>query len=361
MKQKLKKNVLLVVLMLGGVISAEALTSSSWCYSDSGNERYNPSTHMVEHRNSTGEWVPDNKYLSNPAYVKYNSGKCGSTGHHYEYQTGSITLNTGKRNHLIMSGHPYKLKEDVNPCMNGDPCYEASELPEWNYTLFGGISYDDSDFRVNAGRLHVNTRITTLSMGVRTQKDRLSLTGALRYEYARGYSNFSGADSDVAGFLFMPGYQVLSQDEQFVDLGFYGMLDMSYVSRKHVDNQTRVMPGVGVTASRTTPIGLFSLAYSYEYNRNLNGDKEITGSEHIDTQIGSADYTLPITKNFYLGGGLLYTYAMDMPSNMDNDFLEAHLTAGAIQMGNWNFMADYYASVDGTGNQGINFVAGYQW
>jgi hypothetical protein len=355
MKYKHIKSMALIVLALSGVMTAKA----AWYYSESGNERYDPVTYMAEY-NSSGTWYPDENYETNPAYMEYSSGtgSCGhsSSAYYYSYQAYGSALNTGKRSHTLMNGHAYKLKEEDACCD-----YNASDLPEWNYNIYGGISYDDSDFRVNSGQLHVNTRITTLNMGVIAQKDRLSLTGAFRYEYARGYSNLSGADSDTAGFLFMPGYQILSQDEQFLDLGLYGMLDLAYVSRKHADNQTRIMPGVGATASRATPIGLFSLAYSFEYNQNMSGDVEVTGNNHINTQLGSADYILPITKNFYVGGGFLYTYVMDMPSNIDNDFLEAHLTAGAIQLNNWKFMVDGYASVDGTGNQGINFVAGYQW
>jgi hypothetical protein len=336
------------------------VVKAEWYYSESGNERYDPATEMAEYK-SGDTWYPDTCYSTNPAYVEYNSGTCdySSSTQVYGYQVYGSALNGGRRRiKLITGGVSYELQQEV-PGVS--PSYNSSDLPEWNYNLFGGISYDDSDFRVNSGQLHVNTRITTLDMGMTAKKDRLSLTGAFRYEYARGYSNLSGADSDTAGFLFMPGYQILSQDEQFLNLGLYGMLDLAYISRKHADNQTRIMPGVAATASRATPIGLFSLAYSFEYNQNMSGDDEVTGNNHINTQLGAADYILPITKNFYVGGGFLYTYAMDMPSSIDNDFLEAHLTAGAIQLNNWKFMADYYASIDGTGNQGINFVAGYQW
>lgn len=352
-----------VWMALGLVLGLAMAAQAEWFYSSCGNTRYDPCTGVAQYM-SEG-WVNDSHPETNPAYLEFQAvgGSCsgGTSARSYNNALGDAeNAHKTMRNDQVTQWYD-DIDDDDECCACNCYDYEESEVPEWSYRFFGGVDYDKVDYAINAGRTYMDTDVTTLQLGGTARKERLSLTGAFRYEFANGDGAFAGDDSQTAGLLFLPGFRVLSEDEQFVNLTLYGILDVSYVFMDNADNQTRFMPGAGAMLSRSTPIGIFLAGYSFEYSRNFSGDIELSGNHHLDTHNGSADYVLPITKNIYAGCGLLYTYVSSMPNAVDHDFLEAHVSAGAVQVANWDFSLEYAFAADSTDNQSIRFMAGYQW
>lgn len=367
----------LIVVLFCTMISISAVAGSGWIYSDDNINRYDPGTGQAQYLQS-GTWVDDSEYESNPAYIKYINGSGGSSSYSgvCPYTEGQWSYNgvmaRSQAIHETIRREQFKTHY-IPPMDDGDYCcgdaeaeccacfYEPSDVPEWNRHFFGGISYLKSDYRVDAFGAHMDSDIYNLEGGATLWKDRVSVLTSARYTREDGNKQYSQLANDTFGFLVAPGYNVLSQKEQFINMMVYGSLDLSYSFRDNLDNQWRMMPGVGVSANRQTPIGIFATAYSFDYSRNMTGDEEVTGSHHIYQNNVSANYTLPITRQIYCGAGVLYSYIPSTPDDLKNDFTDVNLTLGAVQLQNWDLSLSAYFAVDSSDNLGINFSAGYMW
>ncbi|AGF77997.1 hypothetical protein UWK_01437 [Desulfocapsa sulfexigens DSM 10523] len=237
--------------------------------------------------------------------------------------------------------------------------YTPSDLPVWDFgvSLQGGVETSEIAQISAPDR---ESDVSSLALNLHGAKDDFLFNGQFHYRALRGTGIDDGQDSDEYGLLMMGGYQWLHQSENGVNLMFHGFLDLSGNDYGDAGDQTRYVPGAGISVDGWTPVGKLKMAYLFSHDRNADNDLEITDEKYLNVNNMSLAYTLPLTRALFLNSSLSYLYIMDIPDGMDDSSTSFDVGL-AYNWQRFNMGITYVKSLDGYGREGVNFFAGYSW
>jgi hypothetical protein len=244
----------------------------------------------------------------------------------------------------------------------GPTTYQDSALPEWDWDFALGASYADSDFMVDDT---VGTRFDSRGQAWRLSangsRDRLWVATSARYERMKGTDLFSGIDSETMGVRVTPGYRVLTQESDGVQMSLYTSLDLAYVDTDDVQSRHRVTPGLGFSLGRVFEFGYLLGAYTFTHNRNISGDTEVTGGHYFNMHSASFRYGLPLSENMIATAGLDYGHVEDTPGEVEHAFTTGSLGLQVAELGPWSLSLEYFEAIDGRDTRGAQLTAGFRW
>ena len=241
--------------------------------------------------------------------------------------------------------------------------YAASDMPEWDFDILAGAGLIDVD-RQGIGVNTFEADAFTLHTGVVARHGRWTLRGTAHREDIEGKgANGAGLDNKNTGLVLMPGYRVLTQEENFINLDVDAILDASYATftGSFTSNASGwyVRPGAKVTASHLCTGGLVQLAYAYNQLRSIDGDKDqFTGNKSVDSHAVALDYACLFTKEFWGNIGISHIKMGDMPTGantgIDEKLTDVHLGLGVEVPGRVTINGGYFRAIDGRGTDGFN-------
>ncbi len=237
--------------------------------------------------------------------------------------------------------------------------YEPSDLPEWNFnaSVQGSVRESEMELTPTLGR---ESDVKSLAFNFSASKESFYMDNQVYYTSLEGTGLYDSHDTDSFGLLLMPGYQFLNQVENGLNLAVSGILEISTNDYEN-NTQTRLVPGIGIYAGITTPIGGFTLSNLFSHDRNLNGDEEITGEKYINLNTLKFQYLLPLTGTLFLTTGLDYTLTMDMPDYMEDSSTGISFALDYYGWENYNLGLSYVDSLDGFKNRGVTLTFGHSW
>ncbi|MFG0250965.1 MAG: hypothetical protein ACF8OB_18945 [Phycisphaeraceae bacterium JB051] len=236
-----------------------------------------------------------------------------------------------------------------------------SSLPEWDFYAATGGGYSRSNYSVDATGLKYKSKATSLWLATRLSKDRMSLSTTISYRSTKGVDAFSGSDSEYYGLRISPGYRLLEQDTQLINLDFAAIMDVGYQDNSLSGSQWRLSPGAKLKASMATKFGYFSGGYTFLNSRNIDGDTEVTGESFINIHTLNAGYAIPITENIYSGIGIRYMLIDDMPSDMPDEYLTLSGDLRCRIDENIFVSFNYHQDIEGSNNRGFGVSVGVNW
>lgn len=239
--------------------------------------------------------------------------------------------------------------------------YRPSELPEWDYRIFGGITTSSSDYQISSAGAQIDTDTTNYSLGMSASKDRFSILGSVFHDNSDAAAGSAGTDSRSYGFNLMPGYEWLNQRDDFVNLSTYMILGASYSEYDVGDDLWRLATGAAVKLSRVTSVGSIAATYTFQHSPNLGNDAEITGSDYMNTHNILTTYSVPLSSKLYTALGLSHTWANEVPDTFEDQATAARLDIGGIVNDNWVVILRLSHSIDGNDSKSIGLHAGYRW
>ena len=239
----------------------------------------------------------------------------------------------------------------------GSP-YADSALPEWDFDVIGGVGLTNADHMGVQG-FRFEADMTTLHAGINASKDRMLLGGIIHYEDIEGKgTNGNGLDSQNSGLLLMPGYRLLTQEEDGVNLEINGILDLSYSRHTQIPSTPSawyIRPGLRTSASLATKVGMFQSSYTYCQLRNIDGDNDqFTGKSSVSTHAMAFDYLFLITEQVVGNIGISHITFNDMPTGMDDEFTDLNLRLGSDVTERLKVSAGYFQAIDGRETDGFN-------
>lgn len=348
----------LIVLVFA--VSAMAGSGADWYYYGS-EYRYDPASGATQMWNGSA-WVTDSTPDDNPAKLAYlaSQSPCPmALWPMISSYNASVGATNGNAIYITCAGQTYAFS--AAPNNPSTPSYNVSETPKWDFDFWVGAAYESTDFTIDADGARDKSDVSTVSLGVDARKGRFLMYNNFRYQRAAGRGDFENMDRTSVGVTLMPGYAVLLQEEAGVRVETFALLGLDHVDCDYEGSDWRFTPGVGVTAARMTPIGLFKAGYTFNHSRSLNGDDQVTGCSRINLHGAAANYAFLISKNLIGSVGGDYVYACQIPSDMANEFASARASLTVFRLGNWSAtLGGYYRFLGGSGSGGDLRVA-YTW
>lgn len=249
----------------------------------------------------------------------------------------------------------------------GQRFYSSSEMPDWDLDVLAGASTIDVD-RLGIGDAGVPNTVEadvyTLHAGVVARKDRWTLRGTFHNEDIEGGGiNGSGMDLKNNGVTLMPGYRVLTQEENYINLDVDLILDASYSTFTDPVSASPsgwyLRPGAKVSASHLCTGGLVQVAYAYNQLRSIDGDQDqFTEKKHSDSHALALDYAWLFTKEFWGNVGISHIAMDDMPSGtrsgIDEELTDVHVGLGVDLPGQVGVSLGYFQAIDGRSTKGFS-------
>lgn len=358
---------------------------AAWFYTNDSLHRYDPATGAADFRYDTSSsWMTDENPSSNPAYMEYwaSSGSSSSFSSDAAFFTflrgmhvmmGATNLQLNHTGVLLLGmatiqsvlspgtlspGGPLSPGSPASP----GPFYQDSELPEWDWRFSGSIGYADTDFAIDDSTgTEFDARERAMEIRADGRNGRFVLLSSLRHERRDGKELFADMDSESTTLRLMPGYDLLQQDVDGIQLTAFGLLDMAYIDVDEVESQERVTPGFGLAAGRAMEFGIVSAAYTFGHSRSISGDDDVTGNHYTNMHSAACRYTVPITEDVFANAGLEYAHASQTPSNLDHSFTNARFGIDMMNSGPWTLSLVYYEAIDGRDTRGGELSAGFRW
>jgi hypothetical protein len=232
-------------------------------------------------------------------------------------------------------------------------------MPAWDFDVAVGADYIDSE-QMGIGSNTFESRTTNWYASMQARKDRWTLGGTINRQSIVGKGvNGTGLTQRTTGLTLMPGYQILTQAENGVNLDVDAILDMSYTTFTHNPSAWYVRPGAKVAVNRLTKAGLFQVAGIYTHLRNISGDSDqFTTNSGINSYGAAFDYICLFTKEIYGNIGLSYLTLDDMPSGantgMDDELTDVNVRAGGAITERLSIDGGYFQAIDGRDTQGFS-------
>jgi hypothetical protein len=245
---------------------------------------------------------------------------------------------------------------------NGSRDFSSSDLTGGPKDVYLDYQQREANHRDQFnGNYEADAMRTTL--GINTQNDRLLWHSSIYYDDVEGQGNYTNFDTQTTGITIMPGYQVLTQADSGVTVNVFVSLDINYreFSQNFLSNQWRINPGIAASASRQTDYGLFQAAYTYNYDRNIDGDTEVSGKAKIAGQAVGVNYARDITENVYAMVGLTYMTTDDAPAGMTDEMTDVSVGVGTKPAKQWRVNGRYVDTISGGDGNSFNINIGYLW
>lgn len=203
--------------------------------------------------------------------------------------------------------------------------------------------------------------VRSLELNFDATRDAFRIDTQLYYNFLKGKGADDGQDTKAYGLFLKSGYRALTQQENGVNLEFYGFLEIARIDYGDLGTQTRYIPGAGCILSGATPVGGFLLSYLFSHDRNDDGDIEVTGDKYFNFSTVSLGYILPLTDALLFSTGLDYMLVMNMPDDMEDNSTDFNAGLGYSGWKNYYIYLNYVNSLSGYKNQGVNLSIGYRW
>ena len=244
-----------------------------------------------------------------------------------------------------------------------DGHYKSSDLPEWDFKIAARVGREGVRYQFATNGAQYEGDYNTFRLSVNALRDRFLLFNEFRFETFVGVKAYKGMDSRAGGWRMMPGYKLLTQRENGLEIILFGILDVSYFDPDNAAGQWRISPGALLSVGRKTFIGLFQGAYTFSSSKNYNNDVDVTGNDTINIHGLAFDYSLQLFKWIYASAGVSHVFSGDTRAGMEDKFTNANIGVGTIPgaAGNWILRIGYFQSVDGNGNYGVDFKVGFVW
>ncbi|HRU07192.1 MAG TPA: hypothetical protein P5137_15605 [Candidatus Brocadiia bacterium] len=340
-------------------VSAVAGTTN-WYYSGT-DYRYDPASGIAQ-QYIDGHWVTDSTPDDNPAKLAYLASQAPCAQAFWPIisnYNASVGATNGNTIYITSAGQTCAFNAATNN--PSTPSYNVSETPKWDFDFWVGAAYESTDFTIDADGARDKSDVSTVSLGVDARKGRFLMYNNFRYQRAAGRGDFENMDRTTLGVTLMPGYAVLLQEEAGVRVETFALLGLDHVDCDYEGSDWRFTPGVGVTAARMTPIGLFKAGYTFNHSRSLNGDDQVTGCSRINLHGVAANYAFLISKNLIGSVGGDYVYACQVPSAIANEFATARVGLTAFRMGAWTIGGAYHYRFLGGSANGFDVRVTYSW
>lgn len=251
--------------------------------------------------------------------------------------------------------------DDISGALSSGSGEEPSTVPEWDLVITAGGGYDNVEFDINSTGFQYKGKVTSLWLTANMTKDRYLLNTQLLHRSTDGDGSFSVADNDYYGLLIQPGYRLMVQGTEPINLDILGMLEIGYLDYESTESQWRMSPGIGVEASAWTGLGKFYTGYSFLHSRNIDGDPEITGDHYINIHNTKAGWVIPFSEHCAAGLSIHYTWAEDIPNGTADDKLTLKGEVSGMIAENVYLSGSYSHDIDGTDNRGFTVNVSFLW
>lgn len=363
-----RRTVVSAVLGLAFALALCGVVRADWVAD--GNDRYDPATNTFEHWDGA-QWGPDPNPATNGAYLKWLAeggadGAGEATPQRYSImRAGDMTRHEAREaseeafqyETWLMRQRGYDASTSDREDSGSE--YKASKTPEWDWALSLAGEYTVSGYQVDPFGTDYKADAAGVGLGLALGRDRFRLLNSFHYDRSWGKHEFNGIRSDTVGLKVMPGYAVLLQETAGVDLNLFAVVDVSYTDTKGAGTVWHLTPGVVAGVRRWTRIGGFQFAYAFLHKRNLSGEEEITGDEHINVHAATLGYTVPVTRNLYADFGLDYSVAANTPAGYDEQALYGRIGLGAVNLKNWSIYAQYSHQLKWGDGKGVTASVSY--
>jgi len=238
--------------------------------------------------------------------------------------------------------------------------FKPSEIPKWDldFSVQGSVKESEIELTPVIGR---QSDVKSIAVRFNGAKDDFALHSRMYFSSLTGTGNSDGQDTETIGIVLMPGYTLLNQNDNGINLSLFGLLELVSNDYGDAGNETRYVPGVGLNISGITPLGGMQLSYLFSHDRNGDGEEEITGDEFFNINTLSFRYILPLTKSLIFSTRLSYLWILDMPDNMEDSSADIIADLNYYGWKNYTIGLSYEHSIDGYETQGINLTVGYRW
>lgn len=245
----------------------------------------------------------------------------------------------------------------------GSSFYEASDIPSWDFDVSVGASYVDSDQMGIATSGFGNTfesSIKTIYTGGQARYGRWTFGGTVTRESIVGKAtNGSGLTHRTTGLTLVPEYQLLTQNDNGVNLDLGIILDASHATYTASREAWYIRPGVKAAVSRMTEVGLFQVSGNYTYLRNISGLRDtFSGKNYIRSYGMAFDYVCLFTDKIYGNVGVSNIKLMDLPAGgaagFHDSYTDLNVRAGAAITDQIGVDAGYFQAIDTRHTSGFN-------
>ncbi|MDT8390416.1 MAG: hypothetical protein RRC34_07910 [Lentisphaeria bacterium] len=187
-----------------------------------------------------------------------------------------------------------------------------------------------------------------------------------RFEFSQDDQGMYTADvynNTTVGILVTPRYYILSQEGAGVDLsiGVSGFYYHSFFDPGPFDD--RDVLGAGPLIALRRDFEAFSVSGGVMMTRgwNLDGDKELTGHQYIDTYRGAVNVGVPIGENVSVNGIVTYTFIDDLPDSVEDRYFGAGVGATWVINGSWAVDAMVLTDLGNSDADNILAMIGFIW
>lgn len=357
------------VLLFAGTVAMAGSWSGDWFVSSDGLTRYNPDSGESQYRQGEN-WEPDTSPGTNPARREFLEGVCHEAESGPGWLVNPFTLEwfvmvQGR----VVTGTQYWAAGggEADPCLQlfldliGTPFFQSSTLPGWDLRLEATASSNRREYEINAAGDTYEGRSGGGGIALFGRRDLASFIVGLDYGESRGLGESDGIDSHSLALSVMPGYRLLTQAGNGLNLDVYGVLGLSRVDHEDELTHWRVSTGAAVAASRVTPIGLLHCVYSFSHDRNQGGDEEITGRESIDLHGVNVGWMAPLSQHIGASVALDHTHIPAMPRGFEDDFTDVRVGLRTLSFERWRADVGVRRSLEESGDYGFDVSVGFQW
>jgi hypothetical protein len=244
---------------------------------------------------------------------------------------------------------------------NYDTSEEASTIPQWDIVWGLGASFGSVDNDFNVAGVTFEAQLTRMWLFANFSKDDMFLRTRLTHQHMEGENTFNYLDADYLGLTLQPGYRLLDQETQLIDLEVYGLVEFGYNNYDPGVSQWRLSPGFGFDISRNLAMGKLTAGYTYLNSRNIDGDDEITDSSYVNIHSTYLSWDVALTEKVIAGASMQYTMADNLPAGMENDWLTLGGQIKAMIADNVDFVIGYEESISGGNGRTVTLGLNFSW
>ena len=358
-----------MALLFAGTAAMAGSWDGPWFISTDGMNRYNPDTGEAQYLQGQ-DWQPDNSPVTNPAQLEFLQGVCQAGESGDGWLLNPFTLDR----FVVFQGRVVTATQytaagvmEVDDSMRnffgffGTLLFQSSALPGWDLLLEAGVSSNRREYEINAAGDTSESRLRGGGITLFGRRDLASFIVGLDYNESGGLGEADGVDSDSLSLSLMPGYRLLTQEGNGLNLDAYGVLGLSRVDQEDVLTHWRVTTGAALGASRVTTIGLLHCVYTFSHDRNQGGDEEITGRESIDLHGVNVGWTAPLCQHAAASVALDHTHIPAMPRGFEDDFTDVRVGLRTLNFERWRVDVGVRRSLKQSGDYGFDASVGLQW
>jgi hypothetical protein len=211
--------------------------------------------------------------------------------------------------------------------------YEPAEAGEWSWVFDARGKYRSVESNVAVTTLgqEGHARIRRMDLNAHMVSDRWVVSINMPYKNWEGYGAYEELGGQSLAIQVVPQYYIMKQDSEMFDFSVFaigGYEHNWFDANPGIDDTDYVTWGVGALIGKTFCFGDLSLGYTYQPWINVDGDKELDGTDTMDYHRAELAYTVGLSKNLYGQLKAIWNHTEDLPATYDSDEYLGRVTLG---------------------------------